>query len=170
MGKRLILADHLPPKQIERRYRDANDPVERSQWQIIWRLACGKVTEQVAEVVGYSMGWIRTIARRYNTGGPEAIGDGRHQNPGGKSLLDDQQQAYLLQALEGPAPGGGKWNGPKVARWMSEYLERSISPQRGGEYLRAMEYRLKVPRPAHVKGDLDEQQQWKKNSSNVINN
>jgi len=62
MGKRLTLAEHLPPKQIEKRYRDANDPVERSQWQMIWRLACGKVTEQVAEVVGYSIGWIRTIA------------------------------------------------------------------------------------------------------------
>jgi len=87
MGKRLTLAEYLPPKQIEKRYRDANDPVERSQWQMIWRLACGKVTEQVAEVVGYSIGWIRMIARRYNAESPEAIGDGRHQNPGGKPLL-----------------------------------------------------------------------------------
>jgi transposase len=111
---------------------------------MIWLLACGTVTEQVAEVVGYSIGWIRTIARRYNAGGPEAIGDGRHQNPGGKPLLGDQEQAYLLQALSGSAPGGGKWNGPKVAQWMSEYLGRFISPQRGWNYLRAMEYRLKV--------------------------
>ncbi|RQH35589.1 IS630 family transposase [Okeania hirsuta] len=53
-------------------------------------------------------------------------------------------------------------NGPKVAQWMSEHLERPIHPQRGWEYLRSFEMRLKVPRPAHDKGEITEQEQWKK--------
>jgi len=73
----------------------------------------------------------------------------------------------VMQALEGEAPGGGKWNGPKVALWMSELLGRHVRPQRGWEYLTGLEYRLKVPRPAHIKGDEVEQQRWKKKLSNA---
>ncbi|MCL2933711.1 MAG: hypothetical protein MGG11_16120 [Trichodesmium sp. MAG_R03] len=33
-----------------------------------------------------------------------------------------QQQALLVQVLEGEPPGGGRWSGPKVGLWMSELL------------------------------------------------
>ena len=167
MGRHLSLSEHLPLDVLEQRYRQAKDPVARSQWQIIWLLASGQLSHQVATVTGYSAHWIRTIARRYNQQGPDAIGDQRHHNRGGKPLLNDEQQAYLLQALEGPAPGGGKWNGPKVALWMSELLGRRVANQRGWDYLRGAEYRLKVPRPAHVEADIEAQVAWKKNSHSV---
>ncbi|NER02426.1 MAG: helix-turn-helix domain-containing protein [Okeania sp. SIO3C4] len=57
------------------------------------------------------------------------MGDGRHQNRGAKPLLDEQQQALLVQALEGKPPGGGRWSGPKVAVWMSELLGGPVSPR-----------------------------------------
>jgi len=53
---------------------------------------------------------------------------------------------------------------------MSELLGRSIHPQRGWEYLKALEHRLRVPRPAHVNGDIEQQQQWKKTSSSDMPN
>lgn len=162
MGKRLSIVEHLSVEEIEQHYRCSTDGVERSQWQFIWLLASGKKTEEVGEVTGYSVAWVREIARRFNARGVEGIGDGRHQNPGAQPLLNDWQQAQLMQALEGEAPGGGKWSGPKVALWMSELLGRRVRPQRGWEYLRGLEYRIKVPRPAHIKGDEAEQEQWKK--------
>ena len=73
------------------------------------------------------------------------------------------QQAQLHQVLSGPAPDGGLWNGPKVAQWMSEITGQEISRQRGWEYLKQMEYSLKVPRPQHREVSLDEQIEWKKN-------
>jgi hypothetical protein len=79
------------------------------------------------------------IAQRFNKGGPAAIRDGRHQNQGAKPLLDYQQQALLLQVLEGEPLGGGRWSGPKVALWMSELLGRSVSLQRVRWYLRRLE-------------------------------
>ncbi|WP_424103379.1 winged helix-turn-helix domain-containing protein [Moorena producens] len=170
MGKRLTIADHLTEEEIEQYYRISTDGIERSQWQIIWLLKKGKKREEVALVTGYSVPWIRVIARRFNFGGVEAIGDGRHQNPGAKPLLNDIQQAQLMQALEGEAPGGGKWNGPKVALWMSQLLGRRIRPQRGWEYLKGLEYGIKVPRPAHTQADQREQQKWKKKLSNVESN
>ena len=67
---------------MENRYRKARDPVARSHYQIVWLISEGKSTRHVMEATGYSGGWIRQLARRYNAGGPEALGDHRHRNPG----------------------------------------------------------------------------------------
>jgi transposase len=162
MPKRITIAPHLSLEELESRYRKATDPVERSHYQILWLLAGGKTSFQVAEVTGYSLEWIRTVARRYNQLGSEGVGDGRHNNPGAKPLLDEVQTSQLLQSLEGPASDGGLWNGRKVADWMSEVLERRVSPQRGWEYYQEMEFRLRVPRAAHQEADPIEQEDWKK--------
>lgn len=77
-------------------------------------------------------------------------------------MLDDQQQALLVQVLEGEPPGGGRWSGPKVALWMSELLGRSVSPQRGWQYLRRLEYKIKVSRPSLALASELEQEEWKK--------
>ena len=45
---------------------------------------------------------------------------------------------------------------------MSEVLEKPVSPQRGWEYLKAMEYRLRIPRPENKQADPIEQEAWKK--------
>ena len=86
----------------------------------------------------------------------------RQNNPGAKPLLDEIQTAQLLQTIQQPAPDGGLWNGRKVADLMSDLLERPVSPQRGWEYLKAMEYRLRVPRPENQQADRIEQEAWKK--------
>ena len=59
----------------------------------------------------------------------------------------------MWQRLQTPPPDGGLWNSRKVAEWMSELLERPVSKQRGWEYLRGYELRLKQPRPAHTSSD-----------------
>ena len=49
-----------------------------------------------------------------------------------------------------------------MADWRSELLERPVSKQRGWEYLRGYELRLKQARPAHTESDPFEQEKWKK--------
>lgn len=164
MPRRLSLVSHLSCDTLEQRYRDATDVVARTHYQILWLLASGKTTAQVGEVTGYSLRWIRVIANRYNQHGEMGVGDGRHRNPGAEPLLNEVQQAQLLQALVAPVNESGLWNGRKVADWMSRVLERQVAPQRGWEYLKHMEYRLRVPRPEHQQQDLVEQEAWKKNS------
>lgn len=95
---------------------------------------------------------------------------GRHQNQGAKPFLDDQQQGLLVQVLEGEPPGGGRWSGPKVGVWMSEVLGRPVSPQGGWEYLRGLEYKIKVPPPAHGLGSQLERSDGKKNSNRDLRN
>src|SRR3712207_1425225 len=82
MPKRLHLEAHLSSPELERYYRKARDPVERTHLHIIWQLSRGRRTREVAEATGYSPGWIREVARRYNAGGVAGLGDRRHHNPG----------------------------------------------------------------------------------------
>jgi transposase len=134
----------------------------------VWLLSEGKRTEEVCEVTGYSPGWVRKIARRYNQWGVDALGDRRHSNPGAKerALLDEDGEAELLEALQG-APlasvGGGMWSGPKVARWIAQRngLEK-VHAQRGFEYLRRARYSPQVPRPANVRAEASEKEAFKK--------
>src|SRR6266851_1809617 len=153
MNKPITVKAHLSLEAIETRYRKAKDPVERSHWQIVWLLAQGKTTKEIAEVTGYCLTWIRALAHRYNDEGPRGLGDRRHGNPGGICLLSQEQQAQLQQALEEPPADGGLWTGPKVARWIESHTGRTVHPQRGWEYLKRLNYSKRVLRPRHAKAD-----------------
>jgi len=138
MPKRLALAPHLSLSELESRYRKASDPVGRTHYQILWLIAKGNNSQQVAEVTGYSLFWIRCLIKRYNQEGPQGMGDRRRENPGATPLLDDELKALLVEARKQSPADGTKWNGVKVARWMSDRLDRSISPQRGWEYFKTL--------------------------------
>jgi transposase len=166
MPKRLELSPHASTEELEHRYRKAKDPVQRSHHQIVWLLGEGRTTEEVCEVTGYSPGWVRKIARRYNELGVEGLGDRRHFNPGARerALLDEEGQAELREALCGPPPGGGMWSGPKVALWIAQRngLEK-VHVQRGFEYLRKVGMSPQVPRPSNAQGaDAKEREAFKK--------
>jgi transposase len=152
--------------RLERLYRKANDPVLRTHLQMVWRMSLGDAVGEVARMVGYSEKWTREIARRYESEGVEGLGDRRHGNPGAKkrALLDEEGQAELREALEGPPPGGGMWSGPKVARWIEDKtaVER-VHAQRGWEYMRKVGMSPQVPRPSNVQGaDASEREAFKK--------
>src|SRR5262249_54294238 len=147
MQKRISIRADVGVEELERRYRQAQDPVERSQWQIVWLLARGQPSEQVGETTGYSLTWVYTVARRYNADGEQGIGDGRHRNPGGARVLSEEQQAELDRALEGAAPDGGKWTAAKVAHWIAQQTAQPVSVSTGWRYLRRLGRRPYRPPP-----------------------
>jgi transposase len=163
MARRIHLIEHESTEALEHLYRQADDAIERSHLQIIWLLSQGKKAYEVSAVTGYSSLWVGQIAKRYNAGGIAALGDRRQQNAGGTFLLTPEQQSALQTALSGPAPDGGLWSGPKVARWMSEQVGKAVAPQRGWDYLQLLGYTPQVPRRQHVKADTEKQEQFKKN-------
>ncbi|WP_375539714.1 winged helix-turn-helix domain-containing protein [Oscillatoria sp. FACHB-1407] len=162
MPKRLTLNPHLTLDELEQHYRSAKTVTERSHYQILWLLAQGKPSEEVAAVTGYSRSWIYELVRSYNHLGAGALGDLRRHNPGAVPKLDDMQQANLLQAIRGPAPDGGLWNGRKVADYLSQVLGQSISRQQGWEYLKQMKLRLRGTRPQHQESDVEAQEACEK--------
>src|SRR4028118_548969 len=91
---RLIVEPHLSIAELESHYRTATNPIERSRYQIVWLLARGFVTEEVASVTGYYRDRIRKIARRYNQMGPQGLIDHRRIHPGRSPMLSDIDQAH----------------------------------------------------------------------------
>jgi transposase len=150
---RLRLAEHLSSDELQRRYRTSADPVEQRHWQVLWLLSQGRGSQEIAQITSFSVIWVRILVRRFNEGGPEAVGDHRHHNPGGAPLLDARLLAALAAALEQPPEDGGLWSGPKAAQWMSQRLRRRVHPQRGWEALRRLGYTPQRPRPRHTGAD-----------------
>lgn len=162
MPRHLLIAATLSVAELEAQYRQARDAVARSQWQILWLLAGGQSTAQVAAHTGYSVGWIRTIAQRYQEAGPAGVGDRRHHNPGATRLLTADQESELDQALDGPAPQGGRWTAAQATAWMSARVGRPLNVARGWEVMRRLGWTTGQPRPRHAQADAAAQEAFKK--------
>src|SRR4051795_4910755 len=128
------LAAHLSPAEPGQRYRAARSPVERSHLQIVWLLSRGRSEREVAQVTGYGRRWVGEVARRYDEGGPDGLGDRRRGNAGARPLLGAEDEAALRAALSTPPADGGLWTGPKVAAWMAGRLRPKGGAQGGGGY------------------------------------
>ena len=166
MGKRLQLQPHLAAAELERRYRTAKDPHERSWWQILWLLATGHTAAAVAAVTGYSRYWIGQLVKRYNTQGPAGMHNRQHTTSWrAQPLLSGELQEELRQALKGKTPTGERrWTARAVATWMSVKLGRPVRVQRGWDYLQRLKHSPHLPRPQHARADVDEQAACKKTS------
>ena len=130
MPRQLKLVRHLSVAELAARHESTPAPVMRTHWAVLYWLAWGESGARVARRTGYSPKWVGLLARRYNRDGPAAVGDQRQHNRGARPLLTAEQCTALATALEGPAPDGGLWAGPKVAAWMSTQLGRPVRPQR----------------------------------------
>jgi Helix-turn-helix domain len=100
--------------------------------RVIWLLASNHAQARVASLTGYSTRQIRVITKRYNEGGPEALGDRRRCNVGSKPLLDAVGQAELALALSQPPSEGAVWTGRKVAAWIVQKTGREAVPAKRG--------------------------------------
>lgn len=162
MGKRVKIQTELTAEELREQYRHATDPVERTHWHILWLAKEGKTPQAIAETLGYTARWVRTVLGRWNTQGEAGMRDRRHETDVSRPLLTPELQEELAAALQESPADGGLWNGPKVARWMQERLGRPVAPQRGWDYLQRLGHSSRVPRPQHAKADEAVQQEFKK--------
>src|SRR3954471_24302276 len=105
------LAAHLSPAELGQRYRAARSPIERSHLQVVWLLSRDRSEREVAQVTGYGRRWVGEVARRYEEGGPDGLGDRRRGNAGARPLLGGEDEAGRRAAV---APG--RWGGRRRGR------------------------------------------------------
>ncbi|NJO70818.1 MAG: helix-turn-helix domain-containing protein, partial [Oscillatoriales cyanobacterium RM1_1_9] len=131
----------------------ARDTTESRRWHLIHLVDGGWTIKQAAEVVGLNYDYSKEIVRRYNREGPDSVKNRSRdrQPPIARSLLTSAQQQELRQALNGPAPDGGSWSGPKVAEWIARKTGRDhVWPQRGWDYLKRLGVTWKPPKSTEM--------------------
>ncbi|MDY6806431.1 MAG: helix-turn-helix domain-containing protein [Cyanobacteriota bacterium] len=141
MPPKARLKTHLTNEEIKNCYLKAPDTTEARRWHLVLLITRDWSIKKAAEIVGLSYDYAKEIVSRYNKEGPISMKNGskNRQPPPSKPLLDPSQQKELSEALRGPAPDGGNWSGPKVARWIAEKTGRDrVWPQRGWEYLKRL--------------------------------
>lgn len=158
------IADHLSLQELRERVKKEKDPVARLRFLAVYQAKRGLGARTIAEHTGYTTRWVHATLKRYNEGGPEALADFRHRNPGAKPKLTPEESAQVAKALEGPPPDGGLWTGLKLRRWVAENLGKRLSLNPIYRLLHEMGFSLKVPRPLHRKADKAGQEDFKKSS------
>ncbi|NET41229.1 helix-turn-helix domain-containing protein [Okeania sp. SIO2B3] len=141
MPAKANLKPHLTVEELKIRYRQAPDTIESRRWHLLLLIAQQWSIKKASEVVGLNYDYAKEIVGRYNREGPESVKNRSkdRQPPPAKSLLTPAQQQELSEALQGPAPDGGAWSGPKVARWIAQKTGRDhVWPQRGWDYLKRL--------------------------------
>jgi transposase len=166
-GHRLQLMLHLTYEQLTTRLRRCRDGRQRARWQALWLLSRPRQpysADQASAVVGLTADAIRKLVHRYNAGGPPAV----ERNAGGQGRaprLSPAQQEQLKAELLGPAPDGGLWTGPKLARRIATLTDRPMHKATGWEWLRKLGFTPQRPRPRNTEAASAEQQAaWKKKS------
>lgn len=162
MPRTISLVPHLAVPELEHRYRQSHDPVERSHWHMVWLVGQGHSGASVARLTSYSETWVRTVIHRYNARGPAGLVDRRRAAPGQPPLVSPAIREELRERLATPPPDGGLWTSPKVAVWLTERVGRPISPQRAWETLQKIGWSLQQPRPRARAADPLAQDAFKK--------
>jgi transposase len=152
--------------QLEARYEAAADPIAKSHFHALWLLSSGYEAAEVAELLSFSPRWVRALNKRYNEGGPEALGDQRVHNGTKPTILTPAALAALKKRIKTPPDDGGLWTGPKIARWLAKWHGlKSVHDQRGWDALVAIGYSIQQPRPRHPEAATEEDRAaLKKNS------
>src|SRR5258708_17734371 len=115
MSRRIHLATHLSVGGLERRYRAAHEPHERTWWQILWLLARGQTATAIAESTGYTRAWIGQIAKRYNAAGPAGMVNRQHTTSWrAPPLLPAAPPGGPQPTLARPAPPRGPHRGARA--------------------------------------------------------
>ena len=144
------IASHLSVAELEARYKTAGDPAAKSHFHAVWLLSLGYTAGEVAELLSFSVRWVRLLVKRYNEEGPDSLGDRRLGNGAVPAILTPEALTCLKERLKTPPVGGGVWTGPKVACWLAGFHGlKSVHGQRGWDALVAIGYSIQKPRPRH---------------------
>ena len=101
MGKRIKIQTEYTAEEVHDRYRQAKNAVERTHWHILWLAKEGTMPQEIAELLGYTARWVRTVIGRWNAQGEAGIRDRRHEIDVSQPLLSPELQCPLVAFLSG---------------------------------------------------------------------
>jgi len=151
------LTPHLTSEELESEYKAAAEPIAKSHFHALWLVSEGYAASDVAGLLSFSARWVRTLIKRYNAEGPQALCDLRSGNGAKPRLLTPEALEALQERVRTAPADGGLWTGPKIARWLAEFHKvKAVHDQRGWDALVAIGYSIQKPRPRHPQAASEE--------------
>ncbi|MGO9772760.1 MAG: helix-turn-helix domain-containing protein [Roseiarcus sp.] len=152
------IAGDLSVEALRDRYVSSADVLEARHFQTIWLLAKGHGIGEVAELTSFGRRWIEQLVVRYNTEGPDSLGDMRRRNGSAPRILKPEVLDKLRVRLKEPPDDGGLWTSVKVAAFLARELGlEEVAVQRGWEALKACGMSIQTPRPKNPKSATPEE-------------
>ena len=152
--------------ELQAGYRTSSAATRARHYQVIWLLAQGYSTAEVARLTGFVRRWVEQLLARYNRFGPSSLGDRRRHNGAKPRILTPEVLAMLRERVKSPPDDGGVWTAKTAAAFMAGELGlASVAEQRGWEALRAIGWTIQRPRPRHVRAASPEEQATFKKTS-----
>ncbi len=102
------IVQHLSLEDLQAWARSAADATQARHVQAIRLLAQGHSVCDVADRLAFVPRWVEQLAARYNTHGPQALGDLRRHNGRKPQLLTEAVLAALAERLREPPEDGGE--------------------------------------------------------------
>lgn len=163
VGKRVQIAWEAgdTPEALRERYRREEEGEVRSRLHALWLLRSNWTMEEVAGVVGVHYRTVQRWVNWYRDGGVAEVCARHGGGPGQPSWLTaEQESAVAEEAARGSFTTAGD-----VRRWVADQFGVTYRPKGIYGLLRRLRCRPKVPRPVHVKADLEAQEAWKRGAA-----
>ncbi len=143
------------PEALRERYRRQEEGEVRTRLHALWLLRKGWSMAQVAEVAGVHYRTVQRWVGWYRHGGVREVCAHHGGGHGRPAWLTPEQEAAK----------GTFTTAADVRRWVAQQLGVTYRPKGVYGLLRRVRCRPKVPRPVHVKADLEAQEAWKKGAA-----
>jgi len=155
------LAEILNKQQMIRSFKD---------WQIIYSVQMnrGKKAEEFAEILGVTKSKVLRVIQLYNKHGENWR---TYENWGGRRearcILTIDEEASILKELEGEAMNGKIL----IYKHIKDAVELKAGTKVSDDYIwdlfKRHNWKKKVPRQSHPKGNKEEQEEYKKNLKRI---
>ena len=146
------------PEALQGRYRNEKQVDVRTRLQALWLLRSGRSMGEAGDVVGVHYRSVQRWVSWYRQGGVTEVCSHHGGGVGKPSWLSPEQESQVVAQ----ASTGAFTTAEDARRWICEQFGVAYSPKGIYGLLHRVRLRLKVPRPIHVKADLQAQEGWKK--------
>jgi transposase len=166
---RVNLHDPSDLDRLRQRVREESNAKQRERYRVVLLAAQGVKgrelkREEIAVAVGRSRQFVDEWVKRYRTGGIDSLR--ARKQPGRTARLTPEESRQLKQELDaGPQRGVDRrcvFFGEDIRQLIQRRFGKVYSLPGTYKLLHRLDYRWLCPRPRHPKGDLAEQDAFKK--------
>lgn len=155
---------HASVSELKAHFRRCGCVVEGRRTQAIWLLLEGRRRAEVMAITTLGEESLRKLVLAYNAHGVTALKDGRHTNPGAKTVFTDQELLLLARMLRDAAEHGTPMPARDVIAFVQREFGKTVHLARIYEVFSAVGITKQSVRPRHALADEAEQEAFKKSS------